>query len=873
MVELKNVNKYFNRRRRNEIHIINNTTLSLGNNGLVAILGQSGSGKTTLLNTIGGLDKVNKGKIYINGKKITHRSSHSVDKIRNLNIGYIFQDYKLIENMTVFDNVAISLRMQGLKNKKEIAKRVNYVLNAVNMYRFRNRPCGMLSGGEKQRVAIARAIVKNPSILLADEPTGNLDSRNSIEIMNILKAISKEKLVILVTHEDELAKFYATRVIEVRDGSVANDYENTSAESLEYRLDNRVFLQDFPRIESYEKDGLKINIYSDEINGKEGNSENEITQNSTEEINEENENKANESIENSNILQNEIQSNQNKLEIKLVIKNGNIYIQTDNRKVEVVDDSSAVELIDDHYKKIDKSIYEDFNYNIDSVSEHKFKPRYSSIYGIFKSLRTGFKRISNYTPIRKVLLVGFFLSAMFLLYGISNIAGTNNIKESDFITTDPNYLYIDAAKVSVDDFEKYEKMDDVEYAVPGDGKITFQLKIDDYYQVSKFQFDFTGSVVDLNKISSEDIVLGRMPENEYEIVVDKKVINDMLDGMFSTFAYMGIKEPSELLNKTLKIDNMKDFKIVGFVEKNYGTIYVNRNILINILHNQSSNGVMGGITSAFAKTETDEIIDTQGMATNDAQIADYNLYKDDLTITKGREPKNDYEVIVNKANSDSMKLNKEIDAKVNEKKLKVVGYYDSKTNSNLYYVNNNTIKYDVITKNNGMMIYPKNKAEVYNKLKNEYKINVVDEYQKDKDDYVNQRKESTKNSMIFAIVILAISLIEIYLMIRSSFLSRIKEVGILRAIGIKKGDIYRMFTGEIFAITTIASMPGIALMTYILYELSKVKYISKVYLINTNIVGLCIIAIYIFNILVGLLPLYKVLRKTPASIIARQDLE
>ena len=317
---------------------------------------------------------------------------------------------------------------------------------------------------------------------------------------------------------------------------------------------------------------------------------------------------------------------------------------------------------------------------------------------------------------------------------------------------------------------------------------------------------------------------------------------------------------------------MKDFKIVCFVDKKYGSIYVNKNILINILHNQTTNNTMGGITSAFAKTETDDM-NTQGVATSDVQIADYNLYKDDLTITKGREPTNDYEVIVNKTNSDSMKLNKEIDAKVNDKKLKVVGYYDSKTNSNAYYVNNNTIKYDVITKSNGMMIYPKNKAEVYDKLKNEYKINVVDQYEKDKDNYISNRKETTKNSMIFAIIILAISLIEIYLMIRSSFLSRIKEVGILRAIGIKKSDIYRMFTGEVFAITTIASMPGVALMTYILYELSKVKYINKVYLINSKIVGICIISIYAFNIIVGLLPLYKVLRKTPASIIARQDLE
>lgn len=110
MIKLVKVNKYFNRRKRNQMHIINNTSLELGDNGLVAILGSSGSGKTTLLNAIGGLDKVNSGKIYINGKKITHKRAYTVDKIRNLNMGYIFQDYKLLENMSVYDNVALSLK-------------------------------------------------------------------------------------------------------------------------------------------------------------------------------------------------------------------------------------------------------------------------------------------------------------------------------------------------------------------------------------------------------------------------------------------------------------------------------------------------------------------------------------------------------------------------------------------------------------------------------------------------------------------------------------------------------------------------------------------------------------------------------------------
>ena len=187
MINIENVNKYFNKGKKNQIHVINNTTLSLEDSGLVALLGPSGSGKTTLLNAIGGLDKVNKGNIYINGKKITSKSSYKVDKIRNLNIGYIFQDYKLLDNLTVYENVAIVLKMLGIKDKEEIKKRVTYVLEKLNIYRYRNRPADMLSGGERQRVAIARAIVKDPDIIIADEPTGNLDSANTIEIMNIIK--------------------------------------------------------------------------------------------------------------------------------------------------------------------------------------------------------------------------------------------------------------------------------------------------------------------------------------------------------------------------------------------------------------------------------------------------------------------------------------------------------------------------------------------------------------------------------------------------------------------------------------------------------------------------------------------------------------
>ena len=128
MIKVVKIDKYFNRLKKNKIHVINNTSLDFNATGLVALLGPSGSGKTTLLNVIGGLDKVRKGSIYINGKKITRRSQRTVDKIRNLNIGYIFQDYKLIEDQSVYDNVAISLKLIGIKDKAEIKKRVTYIL-------------------------------------------------------------------------------------------------------------------------------------------------------------------------------------------------------------------------------------------------------------------------------------------------------------------------------------------------------------------------------------------------------------------------------------------------------------------------------------------------------------------------------------------------------------------------------------------------------------------------------------------------------------------------------------------------------------------------------------------------------------------------
>ena len=818
MIKIEKVNKYFNKHKKNQIHVINNTSLEFGENGLVALLGHSGSGKTTLLNAIGGLDKVNKGKIYINGQKITKRTSHKIDKIRNLNIGYIFQDYKLIDNMTVFENVAMVLRMLGIKDKKEIKARVEYVLNCVNMYRYRNRLASMLSGGERQRVGIARAIVKNPNIVIADEPTGNLDSQNSLEIMNIIKAISKDRLVILVTHEVDLAKFYASRIIEITDGKVIKDYENTDVKDLDYRIDNKIYLKDFGKTENINKDNINLKIYGEQ---------------------------------------------EDNLNLQIVIKNGNIYIKSEDKKVEVIDETSSLELVDDHYKKIDKTIYQEYNYDISKVIKKDIKPKYSGVYSLLKSTINGFKKILNYSILKKLLLIGFFVSAMFIVYAISNMAGTLKVEDKGFISRNKNYLEVKLPNLKVEEYLKYEQDENINYIMPGDSNVSFEIKNEDYYQTSKMNAELSGSLSSINMLTNEDIIQGRMPENEYEIVIDNMIIDKITNSATTLIAHAGIKSGSELLEKEVTITNMKPFKIVGVTNKNSPSIYAYESNFINILSNSKGSGNSMGI---MVETQTNE-------NEPETNIINYKLKKDEITLKKGRLPENDYETIVNISNQYNMKLNKKIKTKVNEVELTVVGYYDSTTDLNAYLVNENTAKYKLISQSQNLVIYAKDNTKAIEKFDKDYNLYVENTYENDRENYLKQQSSSRKSSIIFASIILAISLVEIFLMMRSSFLSRIKEVGILRAIGVKKTDIYKMFVGEILAITSTASLLGILFMSYILSCITQIKYLGGMFVINFWVILLSIILVYAFNIIVGLLPLFGVLRKTPATILARHDLE
>lgn len=211
---------------------LNDVSIQFRQNEFVAILGPSGSGKTTLLNVLGGLDHYDSGDLIINGKSTKNFKAADWDAYRNNSVGFIFQSYNLIGHISIQDNVEMALTLSNVK-KKERRKRAREALKSVGLLEHAHKRPNQLSGGQMQRVAIARSLVNNPDIILADEPTGALDSNTSKQIMDLIQKIASDKLVIMVTHNQDLAYQYATRVIEVKDGKVVSDSNPLTKEEQE----------------------------------------------------------------------------------------------------------------------------------------------------------------------------------------------------------------------------------------------------------------------------------------------------------------------------------------------------------------------------------------------------------------------------------------------------------------------------------------------------------------------------------------------------------------------------------------------------------------------------------------------------------------
>ena len=195
MIEIQHLEKYYNKGKKQEVHVLQDINLTFDSTGLVCILGESGSGKTTLLNAIGGLDDFSGGSIQVENARLTGYDPKQIEDLRNNHFGYIFQNYYLLSDYSVEYNIGLALSRYDL-SEDEKNQRIDQVLAMLDMSKYKHKLVSKLSGGQQQRISIARAVVKTPNIILADEPTGNLDEENTLRTMSILKNLSKDCLVL-----------------------------------------------------------------------------------------------------------------------------------------------------------------------------------------------------------------------------------------------------------------------------------------------------------------------------------------------------------------------------------------------------------------------------------------------------------------------------------------------------------------------------------------------------------------------------------------------------------------------------------------------------------------------------------------------------
>ena len=793
-MRLLNVNKYFNKGKSNELHVLNNISVDFPETGLVAIMGQSGSGKTTLLNALCGLDKINSGEIEVNEYSISKYKSKVWDKLRNQEFGYIFQNYNIFEERTVFENVSLSLEFLGMRDKGEIKHRVMQALEMVGMDKYRNRLAGALSGGEMQRVAIARALVKDPTIMIADEPTGNLDEKNTIMIMNILKKIARDRLVILVTHEKEIGEFYADTIIRIQDGKVV-DITTGSNNELKLYADNTIYLQDL------NKDAINSNkitlasYYSDKFDAT--------------------------------------------VNLEVILEGNDIIIKASSpdKKIKYATNDSNINIVDGKRpqltkEEIDKNI-SDVN-GIDHLDKSKLSCRYNI--GIFNHIKKGFERVFNLSKFKKLFLLGFAISACLLVLSVSAYVGVQSVDEADFLRYDRNLIGIEY-KDTINPKAKYDALVNLKQ----EGKIdnifpyfTIESPTVNYHSFDKIAsyqrgYNLEATYIPYNTVNNYHYTI----PNPGEIVIDRFLAKKIYSMSLSTGNTIQNDELLKLANVTF---GSKEYKIVGISEENNGVVYINPADL-----------------DAFYITN---------YAIYNREVATINSLNNGQVVIAGP--------YVSEEIGDLCQLH--------SASYTVAGkIIDPSLTTQVYYLTKEDLEFEAFCQSldytQTILVSSNLKIKELKKIVTGNDIRNVDKkYTIDYKNAANEKLLIARILLILATVTIVGPLIFLFFLMRSNLISRVKEVGVYRALGLTKVSIVKMHASEALAISATGTLAGWLFGLIIIIKLRQIEFARMIFSGNPLVIGGCLLVCVLINLVVGCIPILVMLRKTPQQILSKYDI-
>ncbi len=834
MIGIKNLNKYFYKGKSNENHVLRDITLDFAETGMVCILGESGSGKTTLLNTIGGLDTYGSGSITVDGEEYDRHRLKKSEKIRNQKFGYIFQNYYLLEDQTVFYNVNLALNMSDM-NDEAREERVDYVLEILGMKRYKKKLVSQLSGGQQQRVSIARALVKSPQVILADEPTGNLDEENTILTMNILKQISRECLVILVSHEKEIARFYADRIIEVKDGRIIKDSVNKSKGSYQRIDDMNIYLGDMEQQQT-ELGEFSLHLFHEK---EEESPEGQL-------------------------------GGAGSIRLNLAWKDGKLFIQSpENISLALAGEDMGIEVIDGKRKRMEQKETEEIHYQLDPlktirVSKLPFRELWKLALGNIRMLGK-----------RQAFIIGILVAAsVMIVLSLADYMTQRTVDKESVVWEDSHCITVNLEETNSLNSSKMKKLvkdfvdkwiinnDKIEYLLRTTGVLTFHYEGFAQMQVVGGSLD-NYSVVPLEHLDQKDLIAGRMPENRNEIVVDQWIVKRFAksDSVLSSIyknekAFLGTKMGTATVTGA-------DLTVVGVSDTGEPSVYVKDGSLplvfdfngINVMTVEELQEMYPGKYDDL-KLEGNQVMAVEGFADDTVYYVGESEYES-LEESYARvflemSELTDYQVKVLKVLKEKLPANYII-----SQELCDILREDSIVNSRSFKVYGDD--------SGAISAYLQKAGEDY---KDYFKVKLTNNYEQQMKEYEKSRDVDINAKMLVTIGIMLLTVVIIYFTIKSNAVARSGELTVYRLMGISKGSILKAYILEMMMMTAYICIPAVLITTGIMKFIASVPSLEIWLVFPWWLAGLVILALFAVNALISILPVRKILAKPPAQLAA-----
>lgn len=816
MMKVQNLNKTYDRRSANANQVLKDVSFTLPDTGFVCILGPSGCGKTSLLNVIGGLDKFDSGILEMAGVRVSSYGTRAFEAQRNCNFGYIFQNYYLLQAHTVAYNVYLGLHSLDLTHAQKL-ERVREALNAVDMERYLRRKVSTLSGGQQQRVAIARALARRPRVIFADEPTGNLDEANTLNICTLLRKISKTSLVVMVTHEERIAKFFADRIITLEAGQLTSDSDDWNRGCLEVEGGNTLYAGDYDETR-LEADGLTLRLLREEGAAP--------------------------------------------VDLTVLALNDRIVIKlADGRSIVCGAAGDNPVLAEGKRPQITLTTVEQ-----DEAPFKEYTQAENAATGAgrglsFEMMLAEAKSLTKGHGLRNLAAVFFMVVLTVLtLLAVGDYLTVSSVDPHDFIRTDSHILEVQVERGSeleivnrgleatLRRYLDYYRASGLEFTMLPHVSSTPQITAEIYMQLDDQSLKLSNfSYVPLDFLSEDSLILGRMPENTREVVVDKWVLDGILcqDGILQN----SIGDVSFFLDQTLSFSK-KNYtaRIVGICDSGEAAMFMERSAIVSVGVNGTGILTLSQLRQLLPGQYDDLVLEEGKCLYINGEDGPNKRSGDTVQLKKDRE----YEIL------DTVELNSYATVVVSDGEMDDVIRDMLTDRFYLYCQDKEAVK--------ALLAQP-----LPDDLAGLLQVTVIDAYANSWNTYNRASHIKADARTIVTATVMVLAMVLLYLLRRAQVQQRIELLAVYRLLGIPGRKLTAIFTLESGLSFLTSALPAAALTWAAVSVLTRIEDIGFSMILPLGVAAMVTGGILAYHLLVSLLPLWRLLRLPPARLAGRYD--